>query len=106
MLDNQSGPTDRISPEHGKAGVLTMPTIHSNGTSAKSLQEGYLFAYRAVSEAIKRAQDGTHPDGRDYYPQPIGAIEKAREEHRDRLRRLQGVADEYLALAEHVSAFL
>jgi len=80
--------------------ALTHPTIHLNGTGRDSLVEGWEAAWNAAEaafEALKR----TAPNGRDYYPQEPGALEKAIDEHRDRLRKIQAVQDELQELIEH-----
>jgi len=79
---------------------LVHPTIHLNGTGRDSLVAEWEKAWDACEsafEALKR----TAPNGRDYYPQGSDALEKAIEQHRDRLRKIQSVQDDLQALMEH-----
>ena len=73
--------------------ALTYPTIHLNGSGRDSLVNGWSAAWEAVGTAFE-ALKKTAPNGRDYYPQEPVALEKAVEEHRGRLQRLQAVQDE------------
>lgn len=84
------------------ATTLTVPTIHLNGSGAGQLREDYIAAIEAVDAAIK-ATMATSPHGRDYYVQPTGAFEAARDQHASRLARLLTVKDEFEALARSVS---
>ena len=72
---------------------LTLPTLHLNGTSARSLLSGYEEAYEAVREAIVFVARA-YPNGRDYYPQGDTAISEALLEHERRLMLLKAVSDE------------
>ena len=83
---------------------MAKPTIHLNGTNPKDLREEYLEARRAV-ELAKDALKKCHPNGRDYYPQSPEALKAAMEEHFARMAKLNGVAEELMALAEHVDQF-
>lgn len=78
-------------------GIIT-PTIHSNGTSARSLCEGYTSAYIAVDAAID-AICAAGPNGRDYYPQGDGAFMEAHTEHLARLTQLNAIREELETLA-------
>jgi hypothetical protein len=80
---------------------MTKPTIHLNGTHPKDLLAGYRDAYRACNEAVKALAEAT-PNGRDYYPQGGDAMTNALSEHAARMKSISLVADEMLALAEHV----
>jgi hypothetical protein len=80
---------------------IILPTVHMNGTSPGMLKEGYLEAYRAVKNAEAQLI-GVEFNGRDYYPQGDAAWKKAREEHGARLEKLRGIADEIMAILEHV----
>jgi hypothetical protein len=90
------------------SGIMARPTCHSNGTSPADLRTDYLEARRAV-ELAKEALKKCHPNGRDYYPQDggcgVAALKAAQDQHWDRMRRLNGVAEELMALAEHVDQF-
>lgn len=80
--------------------TMTLPTIHLNGTSANDLAEGYRLALNAIDDACQ-ALAGSGPNGRDYYPQGAGALEKALDEHSERLAALEKVKQEVLELARH-----
>ena len=80
--------------------ALTFPTIHLNGTGRDSLVEGWETAWSAC-EAAMEALKQTAPNGRDFYPQGPEALDKAVNEHRDRLRRIQSVQEELQALIEN-----
>ncbi len=85
---------------HKTDNLMTKPTIHLNGTSAKDLLE----QYRAAMEAISAAGDALAkcgPNGRDYYPQGPEAVGKAIDEHRSRRQRLEAIYDEITELAIH-----
>ena len=77
---------------------MIAPTIHLNGTSrdeiSRQLEEAYA-AVNAAIDALKRAA----PNGRDYYPQGLDAIDRAMDEHFARMLKLQSVADEIENLA-------
>lgn len=82
--------------------MITPPTIHLNGTSAESLLEDALDVMRKISELLDAMQKGA-PNARDYYVQGPDAFGKARAEHQWRMEQIQGVYDEYKALAHHIS---
>jgi hypothetical protein len=64
-----------------KSTSLILPTIHSNGSSAKSLTEDYTQARRAVQEAINALQ-AVDFNARDYYVQgPATWTEAVRQRH-------------------------
>jgi hypothetical protein len=81
---------------------LTLPTVHLNGTSRQALLDGYTHALAAI-QAAQQALQQAAPNGRDYYPQGNHTINRATEEHVDRLRRLESIQRELNALALHVS---
>lgn len=73
--------------------MMTLPTIHMNGTSKESLIDDLCEASLAINtayEALKR----TAPNGRDYYPQGPDALSAAVKEHDDRCRRLDAIKAE------------
>lgn len=72
---------------------LTAPTIHLNGTSKEDLLGQFSSSYTAVKDAV-RVLCRNAPYGRDYYPQGIGSYESARDQHNDRVARLEAVANE------------
>jgi hypothetical protein len=79
---------------------LTRPFIHSNGTSAHTLENDYGLARNALVDAID-SLDRCYPHGRDYYPLGGNALTKAQDEHRSRVERLRSVLDELRLLEEH-----
>ena len=70
--------------------MTTIPTIHLNGTSAKTLWAEYHDAYKAIDQAINALVDATC-NGRDYYPQGEQAFHDAREERQEALDKLRDV---------------
>jgi hypothetical protein len=81
-------------------GDLVKPTLHLNGSGASSLMDGYTAAAQALRAAVD-ALACTAPNGRDYYPQGPEAIGKATAQHMDRIRRLQEVQSELVAIRRH-----
>jgi hypothetical protein len=79
---------------------MKLPTIHLNGTSAKSLAESYQFAATELSSALT-ALENVELNGRDYYPQGQEAWSQAREEYIERCRKLKNIVDEVQAIADH-----
>lgn len=77
--------------------TLLVPTVHLNGSSGEHLLEAVRAAFTAVDGAVAKLQDAA-PNGRDYYPQGPTAINKAYEQHRDRLSRLLTVAAELVEI--------
>ena len=84
---------------------MLKPTIHLNGSSAKSLREEYLNAYRALNDAIDAMQK-IDVNGRDYYLQGLGAATTARNEHHERIKSVAKVKDEMMELYEHCDQFV
>lgn len=73
--------------------TLMVPTIHINGSGKEALLAAYRDAYTALRKAVVATQE-TFPNGRDYYPQGAGAIDRATKEHRSRIQRLEEVQGE------------
>jgi hypothetical protein len=84
---------------------MKLPTIHSNGTSAKTLAENYQSAATKLAAALT-ALEGVELNGRDYYPQGDGAFSKASEEHLMRCKDLQALIDEMQEIADHCWSFV
>jgi hypothetical protein len=76
---------------------MQVPFIHLNGTSRKSLLEGYEEASQSLELAYSALKQ-TVPHGRDYYPKGDGALKIAIEEHSSRLKRLDAIKGEIDAL--------
>jgi hypothetical protein len=67
-----------------------LPTIHRNGTGAKSLADDY----HAVCQAIDRVSDALQAatcNARDFYPQGAAAWQQARDERAEMFRKLAEV---------------
>lgn len=83
--------------------TLMIPTVHLNGTSKDALIETYCDAIDALHAAGRKMAE-TYPNGRDYYPQGNGAINKAMDEHADRMARLKAVITELETIAHEIGA--
>lgn len=81
---------------------MTVPTVHSNGTSRESLIGGYIFALEALRAALS-ALDTIAPNGRDYYTQGPDAWTAAHREHVARVAALSVVRAEIEQIAETVA---
>lgn len=83
--------------------TLSIPTVHLNGTSGNALLDQLMTAINALHDA-REALAMAAPHGRDYYVQPdTSGFDRAQEEHRARLRQIEGVIHELGTLAEGVS---
>ncbi len=71
---------------------IALPTIHLNGTGAKSLQEQYR-AVRLSAKATADALANATCNGRDFYPQGPEAFQQAQADRREMFRLLQLVED-------------
>ena len=67
--------------------TFPLPSIHLNGSSRESLQNGYESAYRATSAAIEAFADNGF-NARDYYVQGPEAYTQARVERDKHLTAL------------------
>lgn len=78
------------------SGMITIPTIHLNGTGADTLIREYRAAYEAIDRAIDALADTTC-NGRDFYVQGGSAYYQARDERQaalDKLRDAQAYCGE------------
>lgn len=82
---------------------MMLPTIHMNGTSARTLLDDIEEASNALLIA-QNALRAMSPNGRDYYPQGPDAIQTAIDEHQARIDRVRGVREELNTLAEAIHA--
>ena len=83
--------------------MMTLPTVHLNGTSVESLleqNEHVLHSLYTTLEAMSLAA----PHGRDYYPQGNEALGSAIEEHKTRVDLIQGLLVAYRAQRAHLLA--
>lgn len=76
---------------------MTLPTIHTNGTSKERLIEALCEASQAIDLAYSALKQ-TAPNGRDYYMLPASELRSAEQEHFSRLNRLDEVKKEVDAL--------
>jgi hypothetical protein len=79
----------------------TLPFIHSNGTGAETLLEGYRNAMEKIQDA-QAALGAIEFNARDYYP-VAGSWDSASAEMRARRESLAKIYDELLAIAIHCS---
>lgn len=70
--------------------AYTLPTIHLNGTSAKSLSNEYYKVYVNLDTAIDFLVDATC-NARDFYPQGEAAWQQAKKEREEALDKLREV---------------
>lgn len=82
--------------------ALAVPTVHLNGTSREMLVKELETAYDALGAAYEAMRE-CGPNGRDYYPQGPGALERAIRQHFDRLSRVDSVRSELEALIGKIS---
>ncbi len=81
--------------------ALALPTIHLNGTGAKSLVDEYHAVYQAIDKASEALVAATC-NARDFYPQGDAAWQQARDERAEMLSKLaevQAYAEAWLAQA-------
>lgn len=70
--------------------TYALPTIHLNGTGAKSLADEYHAVYQAIDRAIDTLMAATC-NNRDFYPQGDAIWEQARNERTEMLLKLAEV---------------
>ena len=81
--------------------ALALPTIHLNGTGAKSLVDEYHAVYQAIDKASEALVAATC-NARDFYPQGDTAWQQAQDERAEMLSKLaevQAYAEAWLAQA-------
>lgn len=81
----------------------SIPAIHLNGSSAGRLLDDNNCAQNAIMRAID-AMNSVSPHGRDFYTKGDGALAIAIEEHDGRVRALQGVLKELVAIEDGIRA--
>lgn len=80
---------------------MTLPTIHSNGTSVQTLIDGY----DAIDEALYRLTlkwNEVEFNARDYYPQGPEAWEDAMKERQKHSANLKALQDYLNAIRNHL----
>jgi hypothetical protein len=82
---------------------LTVPTVHLNGTSKRSLIEQYVDASTSVGTAILFLEENG-PNARDYYVQGSDVFTRAVAEHVARIQKLVEVQKELGQLVEAIDA--
>ena len=88
-------------PQPTPAPAYTLPTIHLNGTGARSLADEYHAFYLSMDKAAEALQNATC-NARDFYPQGPGAYERARMEREvvfSKLAELQVYAQAWMERA-------
>lgn len=81
-----------------------LPTIHSNGTKAEDLRDGYIEMFHAA-QAVRDAFQKVEFNARDYYPQGPEAFSKAQKEMTGVLKSVQDASDYFMHLATHCDGF-
>ena len=94
----------RRDPVHPalEAPCLSVPTVHSNGTSGEALLDqvtGAMAAIRAAMDAMTEAS----PHARDYYTRGPHRLTQALVEHESRNARLRSVLVEYETISESIA---
>ena len=84
---------------------MILPTIHLNGSSAKSLTDEYTQARRAVHDAMNAMQKIDF-NNRDYYPQGQMAWLDAVRQRQDLFNALAHVAAELHKIEAHCFSFI
>lgn len=85
--------------------MKTLPTIHTNGTSAAELFRGYRAAMKACQSATEAIR-GIEFNARDYYPQGPEAWTSALSEMERHAANIKAAKDAFLAVAMHVQEFI
>lgn len=80
---------------------MIAPRIHLNGDRKETLLDGIQTAYSKAQAALNGLQD-MFPNARNYYVIGPHAYMQARQEHEDRMRRLQTIVDELLGMYEAI----
>lgn len=83
-------PPHRLRPMPTPTTAYALPTIHINGTGARSLADEYHAVYQAIDRASDALQAATC-NARDFYPQGDAAWQKARDERAEMFRKLAEV---------------
>lgn len=84
---------------------VILPTIHLNGTSAKSLTEDYTQARRAIQEAMNALQ-AVDFNARDYYVQGPAAWTAAVQQRHDVYEHLSAAFNAMHEHETHCSQFI
>lgn len=82
---------------------MRIPTLHLNGSSKASLLDPLNRVSVLLSDALRVMQHDVTPNDRDYYPQGNGIGAVAREEHVNRMHRLESVLAEITELRDSIA---
>lgn len=97
-----SGPIDEFLAKHTPEAVLTLPTVHLNGSGRQRLLDINQAALAAIDAALEALHEAA-PHGRDYYVNPDPeAYSKAAVEHGARIDTLTKVRQDCETLIQHV----
>jgi hypothetical protein len=88
-------------PKAPEPRTLRAPSVHLNGSGRVELCKQLETAHTAL-ESAREALGAARPHARDYYVQSPGAFELARAEHVSRLRAIEGVQGELMAIWQAV----
>lgn len=80
--------------------MYTLPTIHLNGTGAKTLRDEYYEALKALNN-LHDVLAATTCNARDFYPQGDSAWSDARYERAEAFAKLSDIEDYLNAWIEH-----
>ena len=83
----------------------TVPTVHLNGTPAEHLRDDLQAAIEALRTGAQ-AMAAAAPNGRDYYVQDAGAIQRVMNQHARRCTDLDRILTELTEMRDHVQAVL
>lgn len=84
---------------------ITLPTIHLNGTGAKTIFDENLEAMTAIGEALALIQKMEF-NMRDYYPQGPDAYSAARAERNVHVEAIRKAKEHFMAIAMHAQEFI
>ena len=84
---------------------ITLPTIHLNGTGAKTIFDENLEAMHAICDALAVIEKMEF-NARDYYPQGPEAYTAARAERNTHVEALRKAKEHFMAIALHAQEFI
>ena len=79
--------------------MATMPTLHMNGDSFVTLFEGHCEVAELLRETLSSLRANA-PNARNYYVQGSDAFACARDEHMERVRKIESVLSDVEAILE------
>lgn len=84
---------------------ITLPTIHLNGTGAKTIFDENLEAMHAICDALAVIEKMEF-NARDYYPQGPEAYTAARAERNTHVEALRQAKEHFMQVAMHAQEFI